>query len=170
MKSYIFIIITLFLFSCANNEPPVKKNWSKINKQLININKYLVKEDKERVESYIKRNNWEMQQTETGLWYQISHEGEGDFAKENDIAVINYKVELLDGTLCYSSDSLGALTFKIGMGSVESGIEEGILMMKKGDKAQFILPPYLAYGLLGDEKKIPPRAIIVYYVELIELD
>ena len=42
--------------------------------------------------------------------------------------------------------------------------------MHEGDKARFIMPPHLAHGLLGDNHKIPARAIIIYEVELIKLD
>ncbi|MBN2892703.1 MAG: FKBP-type peptidyl-prolyl cis-trans isomerase [Bacteroidales bacterium] len=164
------ILIALILFSCQNEEKKEKKDWSKINNQLIDVNKYLVQEDVERIESYIKRNEWNMTQTETGLWYEIYENGNGKQAEENDIATMNYSVELLDGTVCYSSDSLGTMTFKIGKGNVESGIQEGILLLKVGDKARFIIPPYLAHGLLGDDNKIPVRSIIVYNVELLSLD
>ncbi len=58
---------------------------------------------------------------------------------------------------------------EIGHGGVESGIEEGILLLHKGDKARFILPPFRAHGLLGDRQKIPPRSIIVYELELKDL-
>jgi FKBP-type peptidyl-prolyl cis-trans isomerase len=53
---------------------------------------------------------------------------------------------------------------------VESGLEEGILLLREGDKAKFILPPHLAHGLLGDDNKIPARSIIVYDLELLSLE
>jgi FKBP-type peptidyl-prolyl cis-trans isomerase len=68
--------------------------------------------------------------------------------------------------LCYTSGNLGEKKFSVSQGGVESGLEEGILMLRVGDKARFIMPPHLAHGLLGDQKKIPPRAIIVYEVEI----
>ena len=43
------------------------------------------------------------------------------------------------------------------------------MLLKEGDAARFILPPYLAFGLLGDENKIPPRSTIVYNVEMLKL-
>lgn len=52
---------------------------------------------------------------------------------------------------------------------MEAGLEEGILMLRTGDKARFILPPHLAYGLFGDEEKILPRSTIVYEVKVIEI-
>ncbi len=45
---------------------------------------------------------------------------------------------------------------------LEQGLNEGIRMLRPGSEAVFIIPPFLAYGLLGDSKKIPPRSVIVY--------
>jgi FKBP-type peptidyl-prolyl cis-trans isomerase len=55
----------------------------------------------------------------------------------------------------------------VGKGGVESGLEEGILLLHEGDKARFVLAPHLAHGLIGDENRIPPRSIIIYYIELL---
>jgi FKBP-type peptidyl-prolyl cis-trans isomerase len=60
-------------------------------------------------------------------------------------------------------------TFLIGQGGVESGLEEGILLLQEGDKARFIMPPHLAHGLIGDRDKIPARATIIYDLELVSL-
>jgi FKBP-type peptidyl-prolyl cis-trans isomerase len=107
-----------------------------------------------------------MQITNTGLWYEIVKKGNGTKAKAGQKATITYSVDLLDGTHCYSSDSLGLKTFKIGQGGVESGLEQGILLLSQGDSARFILPPYMAYGITGDGDRIGPRAILVYSVSL----
>ncbi len=136
---------------------------------LIQANHGLVSIDQERIASYAERRQWNMQTSKTGLWYQIYEHGAGDSARTGLIASINYSVWLLDGTLCYTSDSTGEKTFLIGQGGVESGLEEGILKMRIGDKARFIMPPHLAHGLLGDGKKIPARSTIVYQVDLINL-
>ncbi|NOZ46483.1 MAG: peptidylprolyl isomerase [Chlorobi bacterium] len=160
------LVSILVLSGCKQIHRPV--NTKKYKEPLIKVNKYLVNKDNESIKSYLKRHNLKMQQTKTGLWYKIIRKGEIQ-AKSNQIATINYKVKLLTGELCYSSDSLGPKSFKIGQGGVEPGLEEGILMMHEGDKAQFILPPYLAHGLLGDGDKIPARATIIYEVELIRL-
>jgi FKBP-type peptidyl-prolyl cis-trans isomerase len=96
-------------------------------------------------------------------------QGEGRKAKEGFWATINYKVYLLEGTECYSSDNDGPKTFQIGRGGVEAGLEEGILLLNEGARAKFIMPPHLAHGLPGDGHKIPARAIIIYEVELVRL-
>ena len=169
----IIFLLSVFLFSC-NEEKTKKRNLTreelkKYEKPLEAANRYLVTLDAERIESYAKRRGWDMQQSETGLWYMIYEKTNGENAIQGKVATINYKVSLLDGTLCYSSDSLGSKTFLIGRGGVESGLEEGILLMRNGEKARLIMPPYKAHGLLGDMKKIPARATVLYEIELIDL-
>jgi FKBP-type peptidyl-prolyl cis-trans isomerase FkpA len=164
------ILLCVFLVSCmGKRRRPAEEEHNDTKKTLIEVNKILVKKDSENIAGYIKKRNWDMTETKTGLWYMIYENGSGKKSKEGLNATINYRVSLLDGTECYNSDSLGPKTFKIGRGSVESGLEEGILMLREGDKARFILPPHLAHGLVGDDNRIPARSIIVYDVELLSL-
>lgn len=172
MIRFILVVFSccIFLFSCqSGKKDEKKKNQTNQQEELVRINKYLVENDADIIKSYTQRRHWDMKVTPTGLWYSILQKGKGEAAQIGKMAGINYKVWLLDGTLCYSSDSLGIKKFRIGKGSVEKGMEEGILLLKAGDKARFIMPPHLAYGLIGDENKIPPRSIILYEVELIQL-
>ena len=140
------------------------------DEMLVRINKYLVRKDVELIESYAKRRGWNIKQTESGLFYEIYEEGSGDSARDGRLVTIDYTLSLLDGTICYSSDESGPKTFRLGRSREESGLEQGLLMMRVGDKAHLILPPHLAYGLLGDEERIPARSIIVYDVELVKVD
>lgn len=164
------IIVLMFFVACKQNNKVTQKVSDKTRKEnLVKANKGLVALDQDRIASYVKRHGWQMQKSETGLWYQIYASGQGDSAKSEKIAHLKYQVSLLDGTVCYTSDSLGNMRFKIGSGGVESGLEEAILLMRVGDKGRFIMPPHLAHGLLGDDNKIPPRATIVYQAELLKL-
>ena len=99
----------------------------------------------------------------------IYEKGEGEKVEKDKVIEISYKVWLLDGTLCYSSDKDGVKRFLVGSGGVELGLEQGVLFLQQGDKARFIMPPHLAHGLLGDEVMIPARSTIVYEVELLNV-
>jgi FKBP-type peptidyl-prolyl cis-trans isomerase len=163
----------LFLFySGCRKEESRKSSARNIHEEkemLVRVNKYLVKKDVELIESYIKRRGWNMELTESGLFYEIYEHGNGDKAVNGKMATINYTVSLLDGSICYSSEGQGPKKFILGHSTEESGLEQGILMMREGDKGRFILPPHLAHGLLGDENRIPARSIIVYEVELLDI-
>lgn len=165
----LIIVFCFVIFSCKMQSADQKQTRKITAEDLINANRSLVGKDAAEIKKYLQENNIEMLETQTGLWYKIDKNGEGELASLGDIVEIGYTISLLDGTLCYSSDSLGYKTFKIGQGGVESGLEEGILLLKKGSKATFILPPHRAYGLVGDDDKIPGRSTLLYNVEVINL-
>ncbi len=171
---YTILVMCFFLFACVSHQPEKKNNQNKVQsyskEDMIETHKYLLKKDSERISNFIKRHDWDMEVTETGLWYMIYQHGEGKQAKKGMDATINYTISLMDGTICYTSDSLGAKTFEIGHNREVSGMDEAIMKMQIGDKAKFIMPPHLAHGLVGDRKKIPARATIIYDIELINLN
>ena len=147
-----------------------REEYSQRKQQLMEVNKILVKKDQQRIRGYVERKGLEMTETETGLWYHIEKEGDGEECKTDDRVTLKYKISLLDGTECYNSDADGLKTFHIGRGGVESGLEEGILLLRKGSLATFIMPPHLAHGLPGDGERIPARAILIYEVEVLAVD
>jgi len=160
----------VLVLSCKQRDTKLSNESQPSRKELfIKANKGLVALDQERIEADASRRGWVMQATKTGLWYQVYEHGNGPLAQPGQIAHLKYTVSLLDGTLCYTSDSLGIMRFRVGQGGVETGLEEAILLMHQGDKGRFIMPPGMAHGLLGDENKIPPRSIIVYHAELLNL-
>ena len=136
---------------------------------LLNYNKAIVRTEDQEIEDFIQRYGWKMIKTKTGLRYMIFRKGQGEMAVKGKKATIRYNIRLINGNLCYSSEQLGLKEFIIGQGGIESGAEEGILFMHVGDRAKFIVPSHLAFGLLGDQDKIPPQATLIYDIELLSL-
>ncbi len=161
----------LFFTSCG--EPKKKtmseQEYEQRKEDLVKAQHELVEKESASIDAYALNKGWNMHMTGTGLRYQILRPGKGDSAKAGDMAKVNYKIFLMDGTMCYSSDSDGAKTFKVNEDYVESGLHEGIQLMNTGCKARFILPSYLAHGLMGDNDKIPPMSPVVYEVELLSI-
>lgn len=163
------IILPFISVGCQQPQDKKTETYQITEEDLINANRAIVNQDGKTIERYLANSKMEMVKTNTGLWYRINETGKGENAHVGQTVAIKYNVSLLDGTECYKSDSLGVKIFRLGQGGVESGLEEALLLMKRGGKATFILPPHLAHGLTGDNDKIPSRSIIIYEVEIVEL-
>lgn len=168
-KRIIPVIVILIAFVSCRSDRTDNKVPAKPGKQeMAELNRYLVQKDREVIENYIERKKLVMTESPTGLWYFIKHEGSGEYLGDYDRIVMNYECALLDGTICYSSGDVGPKEIILGKTELESGLNEGLRLLKPGAEAIFILPPFLAYGLVGDGKKIPPRATIVYSISIAE--
>ncbi len=168
INSILVVLAVIFLASCSKsgNNKQQNQKYDMFNKNLITANKYLVKEDAEHIKNYIKRRNWQMIDGEGGLKYMITSHGEGDSVKLAPSLTMDYRVELLDGTLCYSSETDGSKQIVFGSSEMEPGLIRAFQTLCHGDKAVFILPPHFAKGLIGDMNKIPPHSVIVYFLEI----
>jgi len=171
MKSIVSLttFLVLFLLSCNNSNEKNVNNISKPGKnEMAELNKLLVQKDRERIQNYIERKNLKMTESPSGLWYKIIEEGTGKFFKNNDKIIMDFECSLLDGTPLYSSKSIGPKEIVLGRSEIEAGLNEGLRLLKPGGEGVFILPPFLAFGLLGDNNKIPSRAILVYEISIVD--
>ncbi len=171
---YILFLMTLIFVSCNGcrdkRETGEVATSEQMMKDLIEFNKSQHENEMKEIKSYIAEKKWPMTETGTGMNYWIYEKGSGQEAKFDDFASISYKVELLDGTVCYEAKKDKPGVFKIGQDAVESGIHEVVLLMRVGDKAHVVLPSHLAFGLTGDSSKIPKSSPLVYDIELIALN
>jgi len=178
-KLYLFVFGTIlvivmiwtvsYFYHSGKDYPVVLENKQTPGNKLDDVNKFLVQKDNERIQSFVERRGWQMKKTGSGLWYQIISDKTGTKINEGDKVKIDYEIRLLDGTLCYTSDSTGFKEFVVGRQETMVGLQEGIKLLTNGDKARFIIPPHLGYGLIGDENRIPARAILVYTLEVKEV-
>lgn len=108
--------------------------------------------------------------TDSGLRYQILQKGNGTKAEKGKTVFVHYKGQLADGTVFDSSYKRNQpIDFSLGVGQVISGWDEGIQLLKVGDKARFVIPGDLAYGSAGAGGVIPPDATLVFDVELMDV-
>ena len=107
-------------------------------------------------------------ETDSGLRYTILSKGDGVSPNKGDMVKVHYKGQLLDKTVFDSSYKRNEpIEFKVGIGQVIPGWDEGILLLNKGDKARFVIPSQLAYGESGAGGVIPPNATLIFEVELL---
>lgn len=104
----------------------------------------------------------------SGLKYIELKEGDGATPKTGQIVEVHYTGTLENGTKFDSSrDRNSTFKFKIGVGQVIKGWDEGVGTMKLGGRRQLIIPPELGYGARGAGGVIPPNATLIFDVELL---
>ncbi len=98
--------------------------------------------------------------------------GEGFEADKFDILTVNYTGKLEDGTIFDSSKNPGRdpFRFTVGMGQVIRGWDEGFVGMKIGGTRTLTIPPEMGYGARGAGDVIPPNAVLIFEVELLEVE
>lgn len=110
------------------------------------------------------------EKTNSGLRYQMIQKGDGKQAEKGKGVSVHYKGSLPDGTVFDSSyQRKQPIDFTLGIGQVIRGWDEGIQLLKVGDKARFVIPSELAYGSQGAGGVIPPNAILIFDVELMDV-
>ncbi|MCW3125983.1 MAG: ppiB [Bacteroidetes bacterium] len=106
--------------------------------------------------------------TQTGLYYIVTSEGAGPMAKPGQTVVVHYTGTLWDGKKFDSSVDRGQpFEFPLGMHKVIPGWDEGFGLLKVGSKGKLIIPFYLAYGDRSPGEPIPPKADMIFDVQMI---
>lgn len=107
--------------------------------------------------------------TKSGLAYKIINKGKGNLSpKSNSIVTVHYTGKFIDGTIFDSSVQRGQpATFALNQ--VIRGWGEALQLMVVGDKWTLIIPSDLGYGDRGYPGVIPPKATLIFDVELLEI-
>jgi FKBP-type peptidyl-prolyl cis-trans isomerase len=131
---------------------------------------YKIANDKE-IQVYMKANGMEnVQKTESGLYYMITEEGNGEKPEVGGEVEIHYTGTLLDGTKFDSSIDRGQIfKFQLGVSRVISGWSEGISLLSKGAKGTLLIPSHLGFGAVGSRKKVPPFSSMKFDIELVNI-
>lgn len=97
--------------------------------------------------------------------------GTGKEATPGSSVTVHYTGWLTDNTKFDSSVDRGKpFSFKLGIGQVIKGWDEGVKGMKEGGKRKLTVPPHLGYGARGAGRVIPPNATLVFDVELLKVE
>ena len=119
-----------------------------------------------------KFNNGELEDdlnyTHSGLKYILHQKGKGKKVTPLQKVKVQYMGFLSDGKVFDTSfDDGNPIVFPLGAGKVIKGWDEGISKLTVGSSATFFIPYQLAYGIAGWPGKIPNKADLVFYIELI---
>ena len=106
--------------------------------------------------------------TASGLKYTDQVVGTGATPQRGQTVTVHYTGTLEDGKKFDSSLDRGKpADFRIGVGAVIKGWDEGLMSMKVGGKRRLVIPSKLGYGPQGRPPDIPGNATLIFDIELL---
>ncbi len=125
--------------------------------------------DDKIIKDYLAKNNITATKTVDGLYYVITSPTSGVQAKAGSVASVCYTGKLMDETeFDKNTNKNSPFSFVVGAGSVIAGWDEGIALMKKGEKARLFIPSVLGYGSTA-QGSIPANSVLQFDVELVDV-
>jgi peptidylprolyl isomerase len=108
--------------------------------------------------------------TESGLQYVDLEVGTGAMPQAGQSVTVHYTGTLEDGSKFDRSRDRGRpFSFRIGVGQVIKGWDEGVMSMRVGGRRKLVIPADLGYGSRGAGNVIPPNSTLIFDVELLEI-
>ena len=122
--------------------------------------------DENKIIDFAIKHKMDVSKDETGLYYIIVKEGEGDYLKHADPVKCFYQGTSLDGTVFDGNfKTKKSLDFRVG--EMIHGWNVGLKKVRYGGKAIFLVPSSLAYGEKGIPGRIAKNEILVFDLEVL---
>lgn len=176
MKNSSRIAIIFFLFilvsSCKQQQDarrPISQASGSFMKKSIARNKKLVATEETKIQDLIKSNpNVVYLASKKGYWYSYVTRNEIDSLtpKKGDVAFFDYEIKDLKGTIIYSELELRPQIYYVDKQNIMMGLRDGIKLMRKNEKVNFLFPSNMGYGYHGDNKKIGTNQPLICTVTL----
>lgn len=163
-KIIIFLVFCSFL-SCIKPSPQLPSNKGNVDDEnastLLSINQRLaLKEDS--ILELLAQQDKAYKRSDLGFWYKVDQITQAKSIKDKDTCRFAYKLMLLDGKVVEKAEK----QIVIGQKQIVVGLEEAIKLLHKGENATVIIPWYLAFGMNGNDKLVPPYTSIIYQIQL----
>ncbi|MFZ9295968.1 MAG: FKBP-type peptidyl-prolyl cis-trans isomerase [Bacteroidia bacterium] len=176
MKTCNLVILALLLCACQNtdstqtvqqsNPTNVSVHDPKFKNELLTANARVLKKEQDEFAVYAREHKMPFIKTPRGVWVYVYVKNIKGMQVSAGMTInMSYTLSLLNGDICETSAGR-VVPFQVSAQQAESGLHYGLMLLKKGEKAVFLLPSSRAQGLMGDQNKIPPQSPLVYTVEL----
>jgi len=136
----------------------------------VEVQRDFLRKERESIEAYIKDRNLTVERTGMGMYYTILEDSSAtEMVETEDIVEYEYDISMLNGSLLFTSRQLGNGHLKIDKQDAEIGLHESLKKLGLGDKGLFILPSHLAFGVAGDQDRVPPKTALVYELKVVKI-
>lgn len=112
----------------------------------------------------VKASKMGLEATPYATYLRVAHTGKGDTIVSGQMVRLDYTLTDLDGNVLYAHSAQDAVSFKVGKDRKQQGLSHALQRMRDGDSAVVLVPSVMAFGALGDGKKVMPRASLIYHI------
>jgi gliding motility-associated peptidyl-prolyl isomerase len=168
----ILFLLVIFFSSCQSNQEvrrPISHSSGSFIKKSVQRNKKLIAGEEAEIAFVMQKNpKTKFIASSKGYWYSYSIYNDKDTLrpKKGDVALFDYEVKDLKGRIIYSKSELGPQTYFIDKQNIMTGLREGIKLMHRKEKVNFLFTSHIAYGYHGDNKKIGTNKPLLCIVTL----
>ena len=156
----IVFIALIVAFSCKQHQEarrPISQASGSFMKRSVERNKKLIIGEEGQIDSIIKSNpKIKYLASKKGYWYTYEIQNKLDTLtpKKGDVAFFDYEIKDLKGNVIYSELELRPQTYLVDKQNIMMGLRDGIKLMHKNEKVNFLFPSHMGFGYHGDNKKI----------------
>lgn len=145
--------------------------FTRIGEEYIKAQKELEEKQIQAAEAFLAENKKKagVVTTASGLQYEVLSPGSGATPGPNDRVKIKYRGTLSDGKEFETTDTQAEGYVSYFVSGVFPGWTEAFQLMQSGGKYRLVIPPQLAFGKIGNQPNIPPHAVLIYEMELLEI-
>ena len=156
----IVFIALIVASSCKQHQEarrPISQKSGTFMKRSVERNKKLIIGEEGQIDSIIKSNpKIKYLASKKGYWYTYEIQNKLDTLtpKKGDVAFFDYEIKDLKGNVIYSELELRPQTYLVDKQNIMMGLRDGIKLMHKNEKVNFLFPSHMGFGYHGDNKKI----------------
>jgi gliding motility-associated peptidyl-prolyl isomerase len=156
----IVFIALIVASSCKQHQEarrPISQASGSFMKRSVERNKKLIIGEEGQIDSIIKSNpKIKYLASKKGYWYTYEIQNKLDTLtpKKGDVAFFDYEIKDLKGNVIYSELELRPQTYLVDKQNIIMGLRDGIKLMHKNEKVNFLFPSHMGFGYHGDNKKI----------------
>ena len=168
----IVCLLLVFASSCKQHQDarkPISQTSGTFMKKSIARNKKLVASEETQIQNLIKSNpKVKYIASKKGYWYSYEIRNEVDTLtpKKGDVVFFDYEIKDLKGTIIYSELELRPQIYYVDKQNIMMGLRDGIKLMRKNEKVNFLFPSNMGYGYHGDDMKIGTNQPLICTVTL----
>ena len=176
MKNSLYIVfllsVVLNFSSCKQHQDarrPISQSSGSFMKKSIERNKKIISGEEAQIDAVIKRNSKiQFIASTKGYWYSYITKNRKDTLtpKKGDVAFFDYEIKDLKGKVIYTASELKPQIYYVDKQNIMMGLRDGIKLMHRKEKINFLFTSHNGYGYHGDNNKIGTNQALLCIVSL----